>query len=152
MHTPITIAASELQTITDLLPRLRASMAARGDVTPYAVLQAAARASEGRRTPKATIAAILASATMAGETAAEVEYDALTPETARALLRRAGSDVVPDYADEAAREIVRASCARTVRDADLRDTRIAILATEAWARAFRAAWPAEDVAALAAQD
>lgn len=107
---------------------------------------------DGRRTPKATIAAILASATMAGETAAEVEYDALTPETARALLRRAGSDVVPDYADEAAREIVRASCARNVRDADLRDTRIAILATEAWARAFRAAWPAEDVAALAAQD
>ena len=69
-------------------------------------------AADERRTPKATIAAILASATMAGETAAEVEYDALTPETARALLRRAGSDVVPDYADEAAREIVRASCAR----------------------------------------
>ncbi len=124
MHTPITIAATTLRSI----------------------------AADERRTPKATIAAILASATMAGETAAEVEYDALTPETARALLRRAGSDVVPDYADEAAREIVRASCARTVRDADLRDTRIAILATEAWARAFRAAWPAEDVAALAAQD
>lgn len=94
---------------------------------------------------------ILALATMAGEEAAGREYDALTPETARALLRRAGSDVVPDYADEAAREIVRAQLARNVRDADLRDTRIAILATEAWARAFRAAWPAEDVAALAAQ-
>ena len=92
---------------------------------------------------------ILESASVAGTEAAAFSYDALTPETARALLRRAGSDVVPDYADEAAREIVRASCARTVRDADLRDTRIAILATEAWARAFRAAWPAEDVARLA---
>ena len=91
---------------------------------------------------------ILALATMAGEEAADREYDALTPETARALR----SDVVPDYAGEAARKIVRSQVAKNVRDADLRDTRIATLATQAWAEAFRAAWPAEDVAALAAQE
>ena len=92
---------------------------------------------------------ILALATMAGEGAAEREYDALTPETARALLRR-GSDIVPDFAAEAGRAIV-AEQFRTDYPEDLRDTRIVTLATQAWAAAFRAAWPAEDVAALAAQ-
>ena len=93
---------------------------------------------------------ILALATMAGEEAAGREYDALTPETARALLRR-GSDVVPDYAGEAAR--VEAATQLKIADpADLRGTRIERVATQAWAAAFRAAWPAEDVAALAAQE
>jgi hypothetical protein len=94
-------------------------------------------------------ATILDTARAAGEAAASFEYDALTPETARALLKR-GSDIVPSYAGEAGREI--AAAALGVGAAALRDTRIATLATEAWSRAFRAAWPAEDVAALAAQD
>ena len=92
---------------------------------------------------------ILALATMAGEEAAKREYDALTPETARALLRR-GSDIVPDYAGEAAREI--AASAFGLDSADLRGTRIERAATQAWAEAFRASWPSEDVAALAAQE
>ena len=93
---------------------------------------------------------IIALATMAGEGAAEREYDALTPETARALLRR-GSDIVPDFAAEAGRAIA-AEQFRIAEPSDLRGTRIATLATQAWAEAFRTAWPAEDVAALAAQE
>lgn len=92
-----------------------------------------------------TRAAILSDARTAGEAAASLCYDALTPETARALR----SDVVPDYAEEAAREVVAAAFGLDA--SDVRDTRIARLATEAWAAAFRAAWPAGDVAALAAQ-
>jgi hypothetical protein len=92
-----------------------------------------------------TRTAILQNARIAGETAAAIEYDALTPETARALR----SDVVPDYAGEAAR-IEAASVLGIADPSDLRGTRIERAATEAWARAFRAAWPAEDVAALAA--
>ena len=88
---------------------------------------------------------IIALATMAGTEAAFVEYDALTPETARALR----SDVVPDYAEEAAREIVAAWL--KITPAEARDTRIATRATQAWASAFRASWPAKSVAALAAQ-
>jgi hypothetical protein len=91
---------------------------------------------------------ILALATMAGEEAAGREYDALTPETARALLRR-GSDIVPDFAAAAARVIAAAELG-ILDSADLRGTRIAKLAEEVWSSAFRAAWPAEDVAALAA--
>ncbi len=97
----------------------------------------------------AIAAAIIANAIAAGTEAASFEYDALTPETARALLRR-GSDIVPDYAGEAAR-IEAAAQLRIADPATLRDTRIATLATEAWARAFRDAWPAEAAAALAAQ-
>ena len=93
---------------------------------------------------------ILALATMAGEEAAKREYDALTPETARALLRR-GSDIVPDYAGEAAR-IEAAAQLKIAEPAALRGTRIERAATQAWANAFRAAWPAEDAAALAAQE
>lgn len=70
---------------------------------------------------------IIRNARTAGTEAAAVEYDALTPETARALR----SDVVPD-------------------SEDVRGTKIVDRATQAWAEAFRAAWPAEDVAALAA--
>jgi hypothetical protein len=93
---------------------------------------------------------ILALATMAGEEAAGREYDALTPETARAILRR-GSDIVPDFADAAARVIAAAELG-ILDSADLRGTRIERAATQAWAEAFRAAWPAEDVAVLAAQE
>jgi hypothetical protein len=93
---------------------------------------------------------ILALATMAGEEAAGREYDALTPETARAILRR-GSDIVPDYAGEAAR-IEVASQFKIADPSSLRGTRIERAATQAWAEAFRAAWPAEDAAALAAQE
>jgi len=89
---------------------------------------------------------ILENARIAGETAAAIEYDALTPETARALR----SDVVPDYAAEAAR-IVASVVLGIAEPAVLRGTRIERAATQAWASAFRAAWPAEDVAALAAQ-
>ena len=93
-----------------------------------------------------TIRTILQNARIAGETAAAIEYDALTPETARALR----SDIVPDYAGEAAREI--AASALGIDSADLRGTRIERVATKAWASAFRSAWPAEDVAELAAQE
>ena len=93
-----------------------------------------------------TIRTILRNARTAGETAASIEYDALTPETARALR----SDVVPDYAGEAAREI--AASALGLDSADLRGTRIERAATQAWAESFRGAWPAEDVAELAAQE
>lgn len=92
---------------------------------------------------------IIRNARTAGTEAAAVEYDALTPETARALR----SDVVPDYAADAARVIVSAafSTADCPLDCeDVRGTRIVDAATQAWAEAFRAAWPAEDVAALAA--
>lgn len=92
-----------------------------------------------------TRTAILVSARAAGEAAASICYDALTPETARTLR----SDVVPDYAGDAARDVV--ASAFGLDAAAVRDTRIADRATEAYARAFRAAWPAEDVAALAAQ-
>ena len=92
-----------------------------------------------------TRTAILQNARIAGETAAAIEYDALTPETARALR----SDVVPDYAGEAAREIA-ASVLGIADPAELRGTRIERRATQAWAEAFRAAWPAEQIAALAA--
>jgi hypothetical protein len=95
-----------------------------------------------------TRTAILQNARIAGETAAAIEYDSLTPETARAILRR-GSDIVPDYAGEAARVIAAAELG-ILDSADLRGTRIAKLAEEVWSSAFRAAWPAEDVAALAA--
>lgn len=91
---------------------------------------------------------ILATARLAGETAADVEYDSLTPETARALLKR-GSDIVPDSAREAAR-VIAAAQLRIDDPAVLRDTKIETLATEAWARAFRAAWPASAVVDLAA--
>ncbi len=98
-----------------------------------------------------TIAAeIIRNATAAGDAAAGIEYDSLTPETARAILRR-GSDVVPDYAREAGEIGVCAAFSERFSREDVRDTRIATLAAEAWAKAFRAAWPAEDVAALAAQ-
>lgn len=93
-----------------------------------------------------TIRAILRNARVAGETAASIEYDSLTPETARALR----SDVVPDYAGDAAREI--AASALGLDSAGLRGTRIERAATQAWASAFRSAWPAEDVAELAAQE
>ena len=89
---------------------------------------------------------IIRNARTAGETAAAIEYDGLTPETARALR----SDVVPDYAGDAAREI--AASALGIDSADLRGTRIERVATKAWASAFRSAWPAEDVAELAAQE
>lgn len=98
-----------------------------------------------------TIAAdILRRAATAGQIAAQTEYDAFTPETARALLRR-GSDVVPSYASEAAEIEVTAAFGERYSRQDVRDTRLATLATEAWARAFRDAWPAEDVVKLAAQ-
>lgn len=93
---------------------------------------------------------ILASARTAGIEAAALCYDALTPETARALR----SDVVPDYAGDAARVIVSAAfstAARPLDCEDVRGTRIVDVATQAWAEAFRAAWPVADVAALAAQ-
>jgi hypothetical protein len=95
---------------------------------------------------KTTRTEILRNARTAGETAAAIEYDSLTPETARALR----SDIVPDYAGEAAREI--AASAFGLDSADLRGTRIERAATQAWAEAFRASWPSEDVAALAAQE
>ena len=88
---------------------------------------------------------IIRSACTAGTEAAAVEYDALTPETARALR----SDVVPDYAADAARAIV--SAAFGLDSEEVRGTKIVDRATDAWASAFRAAWLAEDVAALAAQ-
>lgn len=86
-------------------------------------------------------------AVMTGETAARIEYESLTPETARALLA-SGRDIVPDYAEEAAREIASATLGCPLRA--VRDTRIAARLTDAWSRAFRAAWPAEDVVKLAA--
>lgn len=89
---------------------------------------------------------IIRNARTAGETAASIEYDALTPKTARVLR----SDIVPDYASDAAREI--AASALGLDSADLRGTRIERVATKAWASAFRSAWPAEDVAELAAQE
>ena len=89
---------------------------------------------------------IIRNACTAGTEAAAVEYDALTPGTARALR----SDVVPDYAGDAARVIV--SAAFGLDSEDVRGTRIERAATQAWAEAFRAAWPAEDVARLAAQE
>lgn len=92
-----------------------------------------------------TRTAILVSARAAGEAAASICYDALTPETARTLR----SDVVPDYAGDAARDVVAAAFGLDA--SAVRGTRIARLATEAWAAAFRASWPADDVAALAAQ-
>ena len=73
-----------------------------------------------------------------------------SPPRQRALLRR-GSDIVPDYAGEAAR-VEAASQLKIAEPSDLRGTRIERAATQAWAAAFRAAWPAEDVAALAAQE
>jgi hypothetical protein len=91
---------------------------------------------------------ILALATMSGEEAADRDYDALTPETARALLR-CGTDIVPDYAREAVRGICEG--ATGLPASDFRDTRIETLATETWARAYRAAWPASGVVDLAAQ-
>lgn len=99
----------------------------------------------------AIAATIIKHATLAGETAADVEYDSLTPETARKLLA-SGRDIVPDYAREAAEVIVCAAFSERYSRQDVRDTRIATLATQAWAEAFRAAWPAEDVVTLAAQD
>jgi hypothetical protein len=98
-----------------------------------------------------TIAArILESARVAGTEAAAFSYDCLTPETARRIVAR-GSDIVPDFADAAARVIAAAEL-RILDSADLRGTRIERAATQAWAEAFRAAWPAEDVAVLAAQE
>jgi hypothetical protein len=86
-------------------------------------------------------------ATQAGEHAATVCYDALTPETARSLLA-SGRDIVPDFAGEAAREVVL-SALPGLSHRDVRGTRIAEAATRAWSTAFRAAWPASDVTALA---
>mgnify|MGYP000113615141 FL=1 len=93
---------------------------------------------------------ILESAAVAGTEAAAFSYDCLTPETARRIVAR-GSDIVPDFADAAARVIAAAELG-ILDSADLRGTRIAKLAEEVWSSAFRAAWPAEDVAALAAQE
>lgn len=90
---------------------------------------------------------ILALASEAGTAAAFVEYDALTPETAR----RTPANHVPDYAEEAAIEIVRARLCPNVRSADLRGTKIVGLALSAWSSAFSESWPVADVAALAAQ-
>ena len=92
---------------------------------------------------KTTRTTILDAARTAGDEAAAREYDALTPETARKLR----SDIVPDYAADVARAIVAAAFG--LDSEDVRGTRIAQLATETWSRAFRAAWPAEDVARLA---
>lgn len=94
---------------------------------------------------------ILRNARVAGETAASLCYDALTPETARSLLA-SGRDIVPDYAVEAGEiEVSAAFSERFGRDR-IHGSRIGIAATQAWVSAFRDAWPAEDVAALAAQD
>lgn len=90
---------------------------------------------------------ILENAAAAGTEAAAFSYDCLTPETARRLVAR-GSDIVPDFADAAARVIAAAELG-ILDSAKLRDTRIATLAQEVWSESFRAAWPAADVAALA---
>lgn len=99
----------------------------------------------------AIAATIIKHATLAGETAADVEYDSLTPETARKLLA-SGRDIVPDYAREAAEVIVCAAFSERYSREDVRDTRIATLATQAWSKAFRNTWRGEDVVTLAAQD
>lgn len=90
---------------------------------------------------------ILSLATEAGTAAAFVEYDALTPETASAT----PANHVPDYAEEAAIEIVRARLSPNTRSADLRGTKIVRAATRAWGEAFSENWPAADVAALASR-
>lgn len=95
------------------------------------------------------IKATVRAAAQAGEHAAMVEYEALTPETARSFLA-SGRDVVPDYAREAGEVI--ASAALRLEPRDVRDTRFAERVTDAWAQAFRAAWPAGDVEALAGQE
>jgi len=90
---------------------------------------------------------ILSLATEAGTAAAFVEYDALTPET----MRRTPANHVPDYAEEAAIEIVRARLCPNVRSADLRGTKIVGAATRAWSAAFTESWPVSDVETLASQ-